>query len=196
MFEFKVSYYEKSKLKGKRSFPVNDSCYEDVLFCLVLDTIHLRATRGVNYEWPLLNNSVFIQRINMNSLICEYDVQIHHYRDWNKLLANYRVEIHCETPPKTKQEEEMLFEHYREIDRKYEPPNPIKSKQFPSWLENEANPIKWFLMELNRLGSLKALKKTMSSSTYYRKLRVCEEKGYIINGKLVKRIWVSKTLRK
>lgn len=192
MFKFNVSYYEESKPNGKRSFLGMAPNYEIVLFNQVLDTIHLQATKGYNYDWPFLNHSVFIQRTNMNSMICEYNVQIHHVHNWDKLLGNYKVEIECITPPTNEGEQEMLFEHYQEIGRKYESPEPKKSKQLATWLQNENRAIKWFLLDLHNTGSLKRLKVEMSKATYYRNLKLCEEKGYIKKGKLVKRIWISK----
>lgn len=194
MFQFNVSYYEESKPNGKRSYLGIYSTYEDVLFTSfgVLEAIHLQSTKGYHYDWPLLNHSVFIQRTNMNIMICEYDVQIYHPLKEGELSGNYKVEIECLNPPKEAQEQEELFEHYRVIGSKYKAPKPRKSKQFTSWLQNEDRAIQWFMIQLNSAGSLKGLKKELSKATYYRNLRVCEEKGYIQNGKLVKRVFITK----
>lgn len=193
MYNFKVTYYETSKPTGKRSFLGIAMNYETVLFNQVLDTIHLQSTNGYNYDWLFLNHSVFAQRTNMNTMICEYDVQIYHPLKEGELSGNYKVEIECLNPPKEAQEQEELFEHYREIGIKYKEPEPRKSKQLTSWLQNEDRRIKWFIIQLNSAGSLKALKKELSKATYYRNLRECEQKGYIQNGKLVKRVFITKS---
>jgi hypothetical protein len=192
MFKFNVSYYEESKPNGKRSFLGKAPNYEIVLFNQVLDTIHLQATKGYNYDWPFLNHSVFIQKTNMNSLICEYDVQIHHVHNRDKLLGNYKVEIECIAPPTDEVEQEILFEQYQEIGRKYESSKPVKSKRLTTWLLQEDRAIKSFILDLYNAGSLKKLKVNASKATYYRNLKVCEEKGYVKNGKLVKRVYVTK----
>lgn len=192
MFKFNVSYYEESKPNGKRSFLGLAPNYEVVLFNQVLDTIHLQSTKGYNYDWPFLNHSVFIQKTNMNSLICEYEVQIHHVHNWDNLLGNYIVVIECITPPTTEDELEILFEQYQDIGRKYESPKPLKSKRLTTWLLQEDRAIKSFILDLYNAGSLKKLKANASKATYYRNLKVCEEKGYVKNGKLVKRVYVTK----
>jgi hypothetical protein len=194
MYNFKVTYYEISKPTGKRSYLGNYDAYEDSLFASfgVLETIHLQATKGYHYDWMFLNNSVFVQRINMNTLICEYDVQIYHPSKEGELIGNYRVEIECLNPPKEIQKQDELFYHYREIGEKHEKPKPTKAKKLTSWLQNEDRGIKWFIIQLNDQGSLKKLKMQMSKATYYRNLKACKEKGYIQNGKLVKRVYVTK----
>lgn len=192
MYNFKVTYYETSKPTGKRSFPAYYPNYEDILFDAVIDAIHTQATNGYHYDWPFLNHSVFAQRTNMNTMICEYDVQIYHPLKEGELSGNYKVEIECLNPPKEAQEQDELFYHYREIGIKYKETEPRKSKQLTSWLQNEDRRIKWFIIQLNSAGSLKALKKELSKATYYRNLKECEEKGYIQNGKLVKRVFITK----
>jgi hypothetical protein len=194
MYKFNVTYFETSKPTGKRSYTGIYNAYEDALFTSfgVLETIHLQATKGYHYDWMFLNHSVFVQRTNMNSMICEYDVQIYHPNKEGELKGKYKVEIECLNPPNEIQGQDELFYHYREIGKKYKAPKPRKSKQLTSWLKNEDRAIQWFIIQLKIVGSLKALKKELSKATYFRNLKVCEEKGYIQNGKLVKRVFVTK----
>ena len=192
MFKFNVSYYEESRPNGKRSFTGFAKSYEDVLFTQVIDTIHLQATDGYNYEWPFLNHSVFIQQTNVNTMICEYDVQIHHIHRWNEVLGNYKVEIECLTKTNEQSEIEALVEQNSQIGKRFKTSKPKKSTQLTSWLQSENRGVKVFIVHLYHTGSLKELKTKMSKATYYRNLNICEKKGYIKKGKLVKRILVSK----
>lgn len=194
MNQFKVNYYEISKPTGKRSYLGVYRTFEEVLFASfgVIETIHLQATKGYPYDWMFLNHSVFVQRTNMNSMICEYDIQIHHPNKWDEVKGNYKVEIECLTPPVDPEFQNQLFEHNREIGRSYKSPKTKKYKQLTSWLLNENRGVRWFILQLHESGSLKALKKEIPKATYYRNLKVCKEKGYVQNGKLVKRVYVTK----
>ncbi|MFM1946018.1 MAG: hypothetical protein RL207_301 [Bacteroidota bacterium] len=194
MYKFNVTYFETSKPTGKRSYTGIYNAYEDALFTSfgVLETIHLQATKGYHYDWMFLNHSVFVQRTNMNSMICEYDVQIYHPNNEGELKGKYKVEIECLNPPKSQEEQKELFRHFNEIGKKYKPSKQEKSKQHTTWLINEDRGIRWFIIQLHEARSLKKLKKEIPKATYYRNLKVCEEKGYIQNGKLVKRVFVTK----
>lgn len=193
MNKFNVSYYEVSKPKGKRSFFANAQNYDTVLIKMVMDKIHLQATKGYNFDLISLNHSVFVQRVAMNGMISEYNVQIHNSIKRDEVLGNYKVEIECDSPPKNNEELENLCEPYcYEFEGEYLPLIPKKTKGLTTWLENESNALRRFIIGLDMAGSLKEYKKQISKATYYRHLKVCKEKGYIKNGKLVKRVWIAK----
>lgn len=191
MFQFKVSLYEKSKPNGKRSLLCGSSSYENCLFSFPMDDIHKRAT-GYHYDWMFLNQSVFVQRTNINLLICEYKIQVYDCFIYGKLKGEFVVEMECLNPPQDKQSQELLFEHYKEIGKKFKVSKTSKSKHLTTWVLNESGAIRVFVIQLQEAGSLKKLKKEIPKATYYRNLKICEEKGYVKDKKLVKRVWVSK----
>ena len=119
-------------------------------------------------------------------------MQIYHRLKEGELSGNYKVEIECLNPPTDEDEQKELFAQYQEIGKKYKAPKSEKSRQLTTWLREEGSGIKWFIINLHEAGSLKKLKKEMPKATFYRNLKVCEEKGYIQKGKLVKRVYVTK----
>lgn len=189
---FNVRYWKKGKENGVRKYRLHSFCsdtYESVLFEFTLD--HLcESSYYWDYEWYMLNENIFVKRIRANSLICEYEVTLLDWSDRSKILANYIVEMECLEPENSddilKQEKEL---------KPIKLVKPLKEKLPTVWLKNESGAIRRFLYLLKHEGSLKALKgsKYMTKPTFYRNLKVCQEKGYIVDGKLVKRLSVAKS---
>lgn len=190
MSVFTVNYWRKGKEQGKRGFIgfFNSTTYERVLFDSVLRDL-CESTYSMHYEWFFLNNDIFIKRTKANGVRCEYTVRLFKLGDRSKLLSEYEVEIEC-------LENDGSIDLLLQEEEMKEPKRikPQKRKSTTEWFRKETWAIKWFLIYLNDVGSLKALKKSgkISKATYYRNLKVCLEKGYIKNDKLVKRIFVSK----
>jgi hypothetical protein len=88
----------------------------------------------------------------------------------------------------------MVFNHY-ELTFKGERVNmsydPISALRMSKWAKEESGAIKRYLSLLSIEGSLQNLrsKSYMSRATYYRNLKYCQEKGYIVDGKLVRKVW-------
>lgn len=190
MSVFKVDYCQKGKPTGTRKFlSMQTTSYEDALFSFTLDKLCLSIYK-VEYWWPYLNDNLFIHRVSANAKLCVYDVMLFDMQNRMKLLADYEVTIECIMNDSL----EDIFEEANELtpvqERKI--PKPLKSKQLTEWVKNESTPIKGFLILLDHAKSLKKLREGMSKATYYRNLKICQEKGYIEGNKLVKRIFVRK----
>lgn len=189
---FNVSYWKKGKETGTRKYRLNSLCsdtYESVLFEFTLN--HLcESSYYWNYEWYMLNEDVFVKRIRANSLICEYEVILLHWRDRSKILANYIIEMECLESDGSVD----ILEQEKEL-KPLKLAKPLKEKLPTAWLKNESGAIRRFLYLLEHEGSLKALRNSvyMTKPTFYRNLKICQDKGYIVNGKLVKRLSVTKS---
>ncbi len=67
-----------------------------------------------------------------------------------------------------------------------------KEKKLTKWVQEESTAIRRFLIDLSHAGSLKKLKAKTSKATYYRNLKLCREKGYIVGDKLVRKVYTKK----
>ncbi|WP_343633973.1 hypothetical protein [Fluviicola sp.] len=188
---FNVRYWKKGKENGVRKYRLHSLCsdtYESVLFEFTLD--HLcESSYYWDYEWYMLNEHVFVKRIRANSLICEYEVTLLHWKDRSKIVATYIVEMEC----LESENSDNILKQEKEL-KPLKLAKPLKEKLPTVWLKNESGAIRRFLYLLKHEGSLKALKGAtyMTKPTFYRNLKVCQEKGYIVDGKLVKRLLVTK----
>lgn len=124
----------------------------------------------------------------MNLLICDYKIQVYDCFILGKLIGEFIVEMECLNPSKDKQSQELLFDHYKEIGKKFILSKTSKSKHLTTWVLNESRAIRSFVMQLQEAGSLKKLKKEMPKASYYRNLKIFEERGYVKDKKLVKSV--------
>ena len=65
-----------------------------------------------------------------------------------------------------------------------------KDKIHSQWYLSESSAIRFFLLLLRESKNLEVLKTKMSKATYYRNLKKCVERGYIVDGKLKRKIFV------
>lgn len=192
MSVFRVKYYRTGKARGARGFiSLHGRSYEDVLINQAFDDLCQSVYQHTD-RYVFLDNFAFVKRIRANSKLCIYQVMLFDWRDKTKLLAEYQVEIECEI-------NDGLTDIF-EQDCEFAPvpektmSKPLKEKSPTTWLMQEPRAVRWFLIELYYSKSLKALKETRSKATYHRNLKICQEKGYIVRNKLVKRIFVNKTV--
>lgn len=193
--QFECTFWEDGKPTGTRSFRVvNYDSYEDILFGCVMNDICMRKYH-MDYWWPMLNDHVFINRAHANSHICEYKIDL--YDPWkkDKLIGTFYVEISTLSYAYPKGEDPtklLLVENNEYKQRKVIEKKPPKEEHLTNWVKNETTAIRWFLMGLVHAGSLRALKGKMSKATYYRNLKLCREKGYIVGDKLVRKVFIKK----
>jgi len=190
MSVFRVNYQKKNKPTGNREFPVfaASTTFEDVLFEFLLSDL-CEVNYYTHYWWQMLNEHIFIKRVNVKGLRCEYIIILCDMYHRSKVVAEYQVNIECFENDKSVD----IFEqkqNFKDLPN-YKLP---KDKLPTEWYTKESGAIRRFLFSLKELGSLKKLKESefMSKATYHRNLKICIEKGYIKEGKLAKRILVSK----
>jgi hypothetical protein len=190
MSVFRVKYWKKGKPTGSRSYTyyAQSTTFEEVLFGLMLNHICER-NYYINYEWFMINEWVFVKRVQANGITCEYVVTLLVWQDRSRIAAEYIVEIEYLENDGTVN----ILDQKEDLEPMVTE-TPKKTKLPTDWYKNETRGVRFFLLWLNQEGSLKALKKSnwMSKATYYRNLKICTEKGYIKDGKLVKRLFVSK----
>lgn len=189
MSEFIVKYWRKDKRTGTQSYGVKaDSfTYENVLFQFVLNDI-CKSTYHVEYFFPMLNDDVFIKRINVNNFICSYEIIL--CNNYTKAVVDeFFVEIKCKINDESIDLSEELnsLEAYKPLSNGQE-----KTKQLTEWLIKENYGVRMFIVMLESYGSLKKLKSHYSKSTYHRNLKICQDKGYVKNGELAKRVYITK----
>lgn len=193
MSVFNVKYWKKNKPNGTRNFQVFgiNLTYEKVLFEFTISHLCER-NYSHNYEWFMLNEHVFAKRLIANGARCEYEILLYEMNNFRKLLAEYNIEIEC-------LENDNSADIFKEALELKEPriKKLAKEKSPTEWFLKESIAIRNFLIMLQDKGSLKELKKSnyLSKATYYRNLKTCEEKGYVKNGRLVKRLLVAKQQR-
>lgn len=193
---FEVKFWEEGKPQGTRSFQArNYDSYEKILFNCVLSGLCMRKYH-TEYEWFMLNEHVFIKRINANSHICEYRIQLYDMFNREKFICDFNVEIHTITYcyPDGEDYLKMLLSEEKEYQKKEsqltEKDNRTNgNKKLTKWVLEESSAIRWFLIQLINAGSLKNLQKEMNKATYYRNLKECREKGYIEGDKLKRKVY-------
>lgn len=192
MNQFEVKFWEEDKPTGTRSFPCNNyDSFEEVLFNCVISDLCMRKY-DTEYWWPMLGDHVFVQRLHANAHICEYEITLNALSDRTKFLAKFRVEIqtiwyateHPDYP-------EILLCEEQDVDKRVDH-SKKKEKHFTKWILEESRAVRMFLLDLHLAGSLRELKKNTNKATYYRNLKICREKGFIVGDKLVRKVFVTK----
>lgn len=188
MNKFNVKYCRKNQIMGTQSFPVfaASTTSEEVLFEFVLSDL-CESNYHTHYWWQMLNEHIFVKRIKAAGPLCEYQVLLFDIQERSKLVVEYEVEIDCIINDGT-----VDIFHQEEDLQTPTTKKPKKEKLPTEWFLKESSAIKGFLILLNHYGNLKELKMNTNKATYYRNLKICLDKGYVKNGKLVKRLFVSK----
>jgi hypothetical protein len=187
---FRVSYQKKNKPTGTRTFDVlsENATFEYILIDNILNVL-CESALGQPYYWEMLNKYVFIHRKKAVGLDCQYIISILDNRTSSNKKIEFEIEIEC---IKNNSEIDLFFERFEY--KTFSKQVIQKKKTTTDWFKKEPAAIKSFLINLEQHSSLKALKKSglISKATYYRNLKTCQEKGIIVDGKLVKRILVMK----
>ena len=184
MNTFEVKYEKKGKPTSLRKFKMyGGNNYEDILFDSVLNII-CNSLYKMDYFYSFLGNTIFIKRLSANIFRCNYIVECREFRNSSKVIFNYNVEIECLSEVKP----EKLLEECR-IQFQDDKPKEKKDKNFTKWVLNERRAIRNFLYFWSIEGDLKK-SNCFSKATYYRNLKECIEKGYIKDGKLVRKVIV------
>jgi hypothetical protein len=190
--EFIVKYWKKNKKRGTQSFAIygESLTYENILFDCVLNSI-CESHYQHHYFFSFLDNHLFRKRVQATEHICKYEVQVYDMFDRSKLIAEYEVEMECVVKLRSN---DILVENIEYLPR---PNIKSKEKQLSEWFTKESTATKSFLRQLDMEGSLSRLKKQsyMYKSTFYINLKVCEDKGYIKDGKIVKRLFITKSVK-
>lgn len=190
--DYKISYGKKGKPTSVRYIelwaPYN---YEEVLKRVVLDKI---TNRVYGNEFWMAMEGTFLKwtrKIKCNGVICEYEVDCYKPNS-QQLVCTYIVTITCQENTIKKEELEAISknedsERQEVIDPKRQP-----KKILAKWALKENFKIRYFLECLAKGKTLEVLKSEIPKATFYRYKKYCEEKGYINNGKLARRVLVAK----
>jgi hypothetical protein len=173
-----------STRKGRYRYPTFEDVFQDILNTICKSVYKM--------DWHfMIDEDIVVESLMENKIICHYLVKP---LDHNTRIpiCEYEIEIEC-----IYDSGEIVI--MRQFSTREEPSvqkavKPEKKKKgYTKWVLQETPAIKWFLIQLaSKGGDLKLLKSDpyMTKATYYRNLKRCEEKGYIINGKLVRKVYV------
>ena len=186
---FTAKFWDVNKPNGSRSLGtyLDSFNFEDILQRILLEDL---CEKVYNHsDRMIIENNVIIEKIKINPLICEYSVKFKNLMDDSKITREFHIRIECvKNFGNSNINEEQIPSIYlsnRKIVSKV-----LKEKKITNWVLNEKSAIKRFLIKVNEVKNLDELKHSMPKATYYRNMKYCKEKGYIINGKLTRKVMV------
>lgn len=184
--QFTAKYYQTNKPKVNRG---NDTLYILPSFEKVLVSVLDMLCERVYFhsDW-ILREGLIIKPIFCNKLLCEYSVKIPDLKNENKILKDYIIQIECNfdngIDDVLEPNHDLDFIREEKVIGKIE-----KEKNHTKWYLKESLAIRFFLLLLYQSKNLEELKTKISKATYYRNLKICLEKGYIVDGKLKRKIF-------
>jgi hypothetical protein len=181
---FKVKLFKVNQPTSTRYFEIDaKSTFEEIMVDYILEIICVKIYKYYYHE--MIGQYVTMKRVNVYNEICLYSVVLRDLNNLGKILFEYKVEIDC---IKNSNDINLADEKYI-IDNKSNFTQIIKEKSPTNWFLKERSAIRMFLMVFSDLkGDVKEIKKRISKATYHRHIKYCKEKGYIVNGKLVRKI--------
>jgi len=146
---------------------------------------------NVNYDFAFLGDIIIIKRIKANVYVGSYSVECMDIEEKDKVVANYFVEIeHCSSLELNFLVEEFRIQYQEERNNLVHGSEPKKKeKKLSKWIMKESKGIRDLLSYMAE-NNIDIYKEIYSKATYYRNKKLCEEKGYIKNGKLVRKVFV------
>ena len=142
---------------------------------------------NMDYWYSMLGSDIVFTRKTIGETLCTYTITVRKHGLSSAILNEYIVEIDCRLNSK----QIDLFEEYQ--SEHLEPIRSLKkekTKQLAKWLSRETRAVRWFLFQLHEHKELAELKKHMSKATYFRNLKICVDKGYIKDGRLIRKVMV------
>lgn len=131
------------------------------------------------------DEDILLKRLMETKIVCRYLVSMLDHGT-KKTICEYEVEIECLHDSK----EIDIMERFLTIDEsisKSVVEQEVKKDKPAKWIMEEGTAVKFFLLNLiQENGNLNKLKTKIPKATYYRNLKICKEKGYVVNGKLAK----------
>lgn len=185
--QFNVKYFKVNQPTSTRYLGVNGPfTFEDVMVEYILELLCEKTYKYYFYE--MIGQYVTMKRSNVFNEICQYSVILRDLENLEKVLFEYNVEIDC---IKNNNNINLAEEKYI-IDSNNGSFTPkFKDKKFTKWILNERLAVRTFLLVMIETeGDINKLKKYMSKATYHRHMKYCKEKGYIVDGKLVRKVLV------
>lgn len=179
---FRAQYTKVGKPTSTRIGDYRYSTFENVLESL-LSTFCNSVFKHDYRFW--YDEDILLKRLMETKIVCRYLVSMLDH-ETKKTICEYEIEIECLHDSK----EVDIMEQFLTIEESISKPvvEPKVKKVRPAkWIIEEGSAVRFFLLDLmQEKGNLNNLKTKTPKVTYYRNLKTCKEKGYIINGELAK----------
>lgn len=181
-----ISYGKVGKPTSTRKLALScEKTFEEIIYEPMLNILS-NSVYKTDYWYEMEGRYVLFERIRGAGNSCTYRVKLNSLNEKLELLAEYEVDIEClenNTGINLFVEEEKsdYWSNWK--------PRP-KLKKLAKWARAERIGIRNFLILLSMEKDIEKLKKFLSRATFFRNKKICEEKGYIKDGKLVRKVMV------
>lgn len=185
---YSISYTKIGKPTSTRKLKLAcHKTFEEIIEDPMLNILSNKVYK-IDYWYEMAEKHVTYKRIRGAGNTCTYHITFKSLDKKLETIAKYKIEIECEKNiaklDLLSEEGEEDIEEGTTIDPK------LKSKKPAKWLRKESTGVKKLLFLLAETKDIDKVKTTMSKATFYRNLKICEEKGYIKEGKLLKKVMV------
>jgi hypothetical protein len=174
---YTVKYFKIGKPNGTRTIHVRGvKTFEDLIYDVLLNRIS-NSLYDIDFSFLMDGHNIVVKRIKAVGVGCEYLIKCKDLMD-TKHLTDYRVTIECDDY----NSKINLFEQcYDETE--YTAPK-ASIKKYTILAEGDSNHVRRFLFKLNQYKTLAKARKQIPKTTYYRNIKHCIEKGYVVKDKL------------
>lgn len=183
---YKISYTKIGNPTGTRKLKlVCCKTFEEIIQDYMLNVL-TNSVYQQDYWHEMAERHVKYKRTRGAGNTCTYHITFKSLDKKMDVIAKYEIEIECE---KNTAGIDLLSEEENKEEAANDQPQP-PSKKTAKWVQKEGKGVRNFLILLSETKDIDKLRNTMSKASFYRNLKICEEKGYVKEGQLLRKVMV------